>query len=162
MPDLSLTQFAGLLTGMVSEIEHATHSGLEQAARIVEREAKAELGHYQQGAGPFPAWAELADSTKDDRVRQGYPENEPGLRSGDMRESIQHVVRGHTAHIGSDDEKLVFFELGTVKQPPRAVLSGSLIRKTDAVVQAVGHRFVGHLFGEGVVGGSMPIAGNED
>lgn len=162
MPDLSLTEFARLLTGMVSDIEHAAHEGLEQAAQIVEREAKAELGHYQQGAGPFAPWAELADSTKDDRVRQGYPENEPGLRSGAMRDGIQHVVQGRTAHVGSDDDKLVFFELGTVKQPPRAVLAGSLIRKTDAVAHAVGHRFVGRLFGEGVVGGSMPIAGGED
>ncbi|MCE2579585.1 hypothetical protein LDL36_14000 [Komagataeibacter sp. FNDCR1] len=162
MPDMSLTQFAGLLTGMVGEIEQAAHDGLEQAARIVEREAKAELGHYQQAAGPFPAWAELADSTKDDRVRKGYPENEPGLRSGEMRDSIEHVVRARTAHVGSDDDKLVYFELGTVKQPPRAVLSGALIRKSDEVAHAVGQRFVGRLFGEDVAGGSMPIAGGED
>ncbi|QOF94205.1 hypothetical protein IFJ82_09595 [Novacetimonas hansenii] len=162
MPDMSLPEFAGLLASMAGEIEHAAHEGLDQAAKIVEHEAKTELGHYQQGAGPFAPWAELADSTKDDRVRQGYPENEPGLRSGAMRGGIQHVVQGRTAYVGSDDDKLVYFELGTVKQPPRAVLAGSLIRKTDAVVHAVGHHFVGRLFGEEVVGGSMPIAGAED
>jgi len=157
MPDVSLIELAALFTEMVTESEVRTREGLEEAARIVQREAKAELGHYQEEAGPFPAWAELADATKDDRVRQGYTENDPGLRSGEMRDSIQHIVDGHEAHIGSDDEHLFFFELGTVKQPPRPVLAGSLIRREHDVAEAIGRRYLARLHADGVVDGALPV-----
>ena len=52
---------------------------MERAAKVVEREAKSEIGEYQDSTiSPFPAWAELADSTKDNRVRLGFTENDPG------------------------------------------------------------------------------------
>lgn len=161
MPSLTPIEFAGLLAGIVAEVENAVHEGLEKATKIVQREAKAELGRYQDAAGPFPAWAELADSTKDDRVRHGYPENEPGLRSGGMRDSIERNVQGRTGRVGSNDDKMVYFELGTPKQPPRSVLAGALIRKEDEVAKVIGHHFVGHLFGEQVVGGVLPVINDE-
>lgn len=165
MREFSLTEFAAFLTETTVEAEMATHHALERAGRIVQREAKAEIGHYQDAAPPFAAWAELAQSTKDDRVRQGYTENDPGLRSGEMRESVQYRVLGHEVHIGSDDQKLVYFELGTEKQPPRTVLAGSLIKKTTEVVSVIGHEVTAALFGEGVALGSMQVGnflGNED
>jgi len=150
MPDLSLAEFGAFLTEITVETEHRTHDALDEAAQIVQAEARRELGTYQDATGPFPAWAELADATKDDRVHRGYTENDPGLRSGAMRDSIERTVEGHEAHVGSDDEHLVYFELGTSKQPPRSVLAGSLIRKTDEVVEVVGKRVFGRLVGDGV------------
>lgn len=159
MRDFTPEAFAAFLGEAALAAEHRTRNALEEAARIVEREAKAEIGHYQDQAGPFVPWAELADGTKDDRARQGYPENEPGLRSEAMRNSINRRVEGSEAHIGSDDQNLVYFELGTDKQPPRSVLAGSLIRKTDEVVEVLGRRFVASLTGDGVANGALPLDG---
>jgi|GEM_PF-4835298 len=69
-------------------------------------------------------------------------------------------INSSEAHIGSDDQNLVYFELGTDKQPPRTVLAGSLIRKTDEVVQALGRRFVASLTGDGVANGALPLDGD--
>lgn len=161
MPDMTPVEFAALLGGMVVEVESAAHEGLERATKLVQREVRAELGHYQDAAGPFPAWAELAESTKADRVRQGYPENEPGLRSGEMREGIERNVQGRTGRVGSNDDKMVYFELGSAKQPPRATLAGALIRKEEDVARVIGRHFVGRLFGEDVANGSVPVIGDE-
>ncbi|WP_086642933.1 hypothetical protein [Acetobacter sp. DsW_063] len=155
--ELSLLGFAAVLTEMTLEADHAAHLGLQAAARTVQEEAKAEIGHYQGAIGGLPAWAELADSTKDDRVRQGYTENDPGLRSGAMRDSIETTVTSQEATIGSDDDNLVYFELGTTKQPPRTVLAGALMRKEKEVVHEIGERFVGTLVGGEVIGGALRL-----
>lgn len=157
MAELSLLGFAAVLTEMTLEVDRATHSGLEAAARIVQTEAKAEIGHYQGAISGLPAWAELADSTKDDRVRHGFTENDPGLRSGAMRDSIETNVSGHEATIGSDDDNLVYFELGTTKQPPRTVLAGALMRKEKGVAHEIGEKFVGAVVGGDVIGGALRL-----
>ncbi len=157
MTDFSILGFVEHIAAMTIEIEHETHDGLEEAARIVEREAKDALGAYQDDAGQFAAWAELADATKEDRLRQSYSENDPGLRSGAMRESIEHMVQGHVAHIGSDDQNLEFFELGTARQPPRSVLGGAAFRSGHEVAEVIGSHFVAALVGAEVVNGNLPI-----
>lgn len=117
MPDMTPVEFAALLGGMVVEVENAAQEGLERATKLVQREVRVELGRYQDAAGSFPAWAELAEGTKDDRVRQGYPENEPGLCSGEMRDGIERNVQGRTGRVGSNDDKMVYFELGSGDRP---------------------------------------------
>ncbi len=157
MPEMSLMGFIGHLAGFDARLKSTMHTGFERVGQIVEAEAKHELGTYQGAAGPFAAWAELADSTKDDRVRKGYTENDPGLRSGDMRESINHAADHDGATIGSDDDKMVYFELGTDKQPPRSALGTAVIHKQVEIEHAVGGGVVSALVGHDVAGGSIPI-----
>ncbi len=157
MGEFTLLGFVEHLAAMTVEIEHETHEGLEEAARIVELEAKASIGHYQNVSGPFAQWAELAEATKDDRVAQGFTENDPGLRTGKMRDSIEHRVEGHEAEVGSDDANLEYFELGTSKQPPRSVLGGALFRRSREVTEVIGRYYVAALTGQRVLGGSLPI-----
>ncbi len=119
MQEFSLLGFIEHLGKLGVEVVEAEHEAMERAAKVVEREAKSEIGEYQDSnTGPFPAWAELADATKDDCVRLGFTENDPGERTGEMRDSIGHVVRtplfGEAeAVVGSDDDDLVYFEAGT-------------------------------------------------
>ena len=138
------------------EHEHEKES-LEKAAELVERTAKAELGHYQDAAAPFGAWPELADRTQDDRAKQGFAPNDPGLRTGEMRESIGHAVGDKEAVVGSNDDNMVYFELGTAKQPPRSVLGMALARKAPEVARILGQGAVAALVGKGVFLGRMPI-----
>ena len=157
MPDFTLAGFAAHLASLTVEIEHETHDALEEAAMIVQTEAKAEIGRYQDEAGPFAAWAELADSTKADRVSQGYTENDPLLRRGDLRDSIEHTVTGHVAHIGSDSPIAEYQELGTQKIPPRSFLGGAAFRKGHEVAEIIGSRYAAVLTGHAVQGGPVPI-----
>lgn len=147
MREYSLAEFAIKLVELQTAELLALSHGLEKVAQLVEKTAKAEIGHYQQETGPFPAWAELADSTKSDRLSKGYTENDPGLRSGAMRDSIEHETKGLEAEIGSNDQNLVYFELGTTKQEPRPVLGTAVFRNKDKIERIIGHSAVAGLVG---------------
>lgn len=153
----SLKDFAVFLGTLTAAQITAEHAALERAAKLVEKRAKEKIGEYQQAAGPFAAWAELADATKADRARQGFPEDEPGLRTGEMRDSIEHQVSATEAQIGSDDDKLVWFELGTAKQPPRSVLGGAGVESAEEIVAIIGEELTISLTGAEVFQGRLPI-----
>lgn len=147
MRNFSLLGFIEHAAVMAAEVVIAEHEALEKGAEIVEKEAKDAIGVYQTQAGPFAAWAELADATKADRVARGYSENDPELRTGDLRDSIEHTVLGHEAHIGSDSEIMVFQELGTATMPARSILGGAAVRKGPEVAMIAGSEVVAALIG---------------
>ena len=143
-----IQSFLNFMSGANSRMDTAGTAGLTVAAIAVEKEAKNELGTYQRGNnGPFEDWSELKDSTKKDRVNKGFTENDPGLRTGEMRAHIQHEVSGHAAAVGSDDEILEWFELGTEKQRPRSVLGVAAVHKTNEVVDAISGRVASAMAG---------------
>ena len=154
MKEFSLLGFVEFLGNLPAAVEAQTHEMLELAARVVEREAKDSIGEYHGAAGPFAAWAELADATKADRVAKGYAENEPLLREGDLRDSIEHTVVGNEAHIGSNSDIAVYQELGTSRIPPRSFLGGAAVRKEREVVELIGSSVMRTLSGGGV---ALPI-----
>lgn len=162
MKEMSLDGFLLHLAGMeIAMTAHTAHA-LEKAAVMVETEAKAEIGHYQGEAGQFAAWAELADSTKADRARHGYAEDEPLLREGTLRDSITHSVEvtgpvAGEAVIGSNSEIAVYQELGTSRIPPRSFLGGALVRKADKVAELLGGHVEKALLGEEVHQGRLSI-----
>jgi hypothetical protein len=148
------------------------HFALDEAARIVQAEAKRELGTYQMtDTGQFAPWAELAESTKDERVRQGYPENEPLEREGQLRDAIErtagdteaavgvpnrdirHPYQTHDVNIGEVAEAL---ELGG-RIPPRSFLGVAGHRKGKEVAEICGAYVVRALVGEKVVNKRLPI-----
>lgn len=141
MATLTLPQFAGLMTHLASSLPAARHRALEHACQIVETEARRVIGTYDAD----PTWPELADSTKADRVRQGFSENEPLLRTGELRDSIVHTVVGNTGHVGSNDDKAVWQELGTVRIPPRSFLKSAVIREAPAIEHVIGRAIHAHL-----------------
>ena len=157
MSEFTLLGFVEHLAVMAAEVVIAEHHALEHAAKVVEKEAKDSIGHYQSQSGPFVAWAELADSTKADRARKGYAEDEPELRDGTLRDSIEHNVGGRDAHIGSNNPIMVFQELGTAKMPPRSILGGAAARKEKEVVEIIGETMVAALIGEKVHMGALSI-----
>ena len=134
----------------VALLQEAEHRGLKEACEILQTEAKAEIGHYQQEAGPFQAWPELAESTKQDRVKSGFPENEPLLRTGETRDSIEYTVGHGEARVGSNSPVAVAQEIGTDKIPARSFLGGAAVRKHDEIVRAMAKPMIETMIGMSV------------
>jgi phage gpG-like protein len=146
----SLGSFAAHLLSRDAAVAFAMQSGLEAVAQRVRDTAREELGHYQPAIGHFEAWPELADATKDDRVRKGFTENDPLLRSGDLRESIKAAHNRTEAVIGSESDVAVYQELGTNKIPPRPFLGPAVLHNEEWIKRLLGRAFVSGFLGEGV------------
>lgn len=153
----SLTHLA-LHLGEIAVAQHEMERhALEKATKLVQARAKDKIGEYQEQAGPFIAWPELADATKDDRVRQGFSENEPLLRSGELRDSIERTVVDSVGYVGSDSDIAVYQELGTENIPPRSFLGGAAVESIAKICEIVGDEAVTALVGEHVHLGRMPL-----
>lgn len=128
-------EFSAFLLAMEPIAKVAVHRGLEKGLKRIETTAKESIGTYQDGVGKFPAWAELADSTKQDRLRQGYTENDPLLRSGETRESIESHLHDMEGVVASDSDILYWQEVGTEHIPPRPVLGPAGLINEERVVR---------------------------
>jgi phage gpG-like protein len=136
METFDLQGFATYLTHC-AEKGMQNHPGLELCAQLVEQTAKEEIGQYQAEIGPFPAWAELAESTLEQKERLGYsPPDNPLWREGELEKSISHEVENDEATIGSDSEIMIYHEFGTSKMPMRPVLGPALVRNLE-IIEAV-------------------------
>src|SRR5579872_3525335 len=104
--------------------------GVRNAARKIHSKAKAMFGHYQTGDGPFGSWPELQDTTKEERVRQGYSANEPLKRSGDLMRSYVIEQHGLTAGVGSPEAKALGQEIGVPGHnvPARSTLGIAFVK----------------------------------
>lgn len=146
----SLVSFASFLGKVAMAMPTTNHRALEYAARIIEEKAKSEVGTYQGAAGPFAAWKELSPGTKADRKRQGFPENEPLLRTGEMRDSIQHVVLKDEAQVGSNNDKAFWQEVGTSRISPRSFLGSAAVNSAQEIELVIGREIMLALYGEGL------------
>jgi phage gpG-like protein len=134
-----LREFERFLANVISKHEMHREATLEAAATYIEDEAKRKFGVYQNAVGPYPAWPELADSTKEDREERGYEPNNPLYRSGDLMHSITHKVEGDTAIIGSDSDVMVYQELGVPASnlPARPVLGPAAFQSKAKVLALI-------------------------
>lgn len=141
-------KFAEYLTKLVVKEEIALHEGLKKASKLIEKTAKSEIGHYQSDVGNFSEWPELAESTQDERERQGYTPNDPLLRTGELRDSISSKVEKLEAVIGSDSDIMVYQEFGTSRGiPARPVLGPAAFRNKDKIKAIMGSAAVAGLIG---------------
>jgi hypothetical protein len=62
-----------------------------------------------------------------------------------MRDSIEHVVDGHEAVIGSDLDTAVYQELGTEEIPPRSFLGFAAHEEGHRVAELIGERVADYL-----------------
>lgn len=129
----TLTDFAKALTASVVAVEVWKHEMLENACKIVEAEAKDVIGSYRYN------WPQLAESTQAERGRLGFPENEPLLRTGELRDSIEHTVIEHESagYVGSNSMIAVYQELGTSRIPPRSFLAGASRAKEEEIHEEI-------------------------
>lgn len=98
-------------------------------AHTIAAEAAEYLGHE------LPEWPALAPSTVAEKTRLGYvgqvSATDPGLRTGEMQRSIEGAADFDGFTIGSREKKMLYFEIGTSRQPPRPALALALSRNVD-------------------------------
>lgn len=151
LTDFSLFAAVALPVITVVELER----GLKTCAVAIEASAKAEIGSYQGAVGPFSAWPSLAESTQTERERLGFTPDDPLLRRGDLRESIEHEVSGMTAVIGSKDDVAAYQEFGTDKIPPRPFMGPAVIHNEKVIVNVLGGAVARGISGGHVTGPSL-------
>ncbi|MGA8120389.1 hypothetical protein [Rouxiella badensis] len=135
---MDLLDLSKVLNSASLTFEHQLALTVRDYAKEVEKEAKEEIGHYQQAVGPFEAWAPLAESTQEDRVRRGFSADEPELRTGELRDSIKSEASGLSSIAGSTSEVMLWQENGTAKMPPRAIIGTAYIRKLEFLEEELG------------------------
>lgn len=123
--------FAKHLESLAAQAPIVQDLMLEKAADHIAKAAKDKIGHYQEAAGHFPEWEELADSTEYEKARLGYPVDAPLLRDGTMRDSIKkssimHAGGARYIAIGSESDIAVYQEQGTLHIPPRPFLGPAM------------------------------------
>ena len=108
------------LLGFVAELKTIEHDMEElpraivaKACAMIAKQAKAQIGQEHE------LWPALAASTIADKASHGIATPKPLLRTGELRDSIEWSVFGHGRHVegavGSNNDKAVWQELGTVK-----------------------------------------------
>lgn len=166
--EISILAAVAKLAEMTIAVKLEEHHAMTRACKLVQREAKAEIGHYQERAGQFGAWAPLAESTLAEKERLGYaPPDNPLLREGHLRDSIEISVSAAGAAstegvIGSNSDIAVYQELGTSRIPPRSFLGSAAVHTAPKVAEVLGAGVVSALIGRQVAGGSLPIMGTAE
>jgi hypothetical protein len=145
----SFAAFAAHLERLAIVGPEVTHHIADKAAEEIQKTAQGIIGEYQAAIGPYPAWDELADRTQQERARLGYSENDPGFRSGKMQKSVERTAINAEAAIGSNDQNLVWFDLGTEKQPPRPVIGPAAIHSDVRVKTIIGKTMFAWLAARG-------------
>lgn len=133
-------QFGKHLVKLAAMNQEFTDHMTETSADFIKKDAQLQIGAYQDQIGPYKAWDQLADSTKADRRSQGFPENEPLLRTGELRDSIEVSREGGTAVIGSKSDIALWQECGTPDAkypiPPRPFLGPAAFASKNLIQAA--------------------------
>lgn len=155
----SMGAFADHLLERQALVSHDLRFGLTRVVELIERAAKAKLGHYQNANGPFDAWDPLAESTKQHHTQviangdgaSDAGEDTPLLLTGKLREDIASDVKGLEGVVGSTLDEGVYMELGTTKAPPRPFLGPALFDNEEAIKRILGAALVSGLLGSSVL-----------
>lgn len=133
-------------------VERATSRALDAAAQVIQQDAKQRIGVYQPAVGPHPGWAVLADSTQEQRVKLGFSPNDPLLRTGSLRDSIERkLISGDTAVIGTKDIRAGTLEFGNSRVPARPFIGPAAYANKDKIKEIIGTAAMQGLFAGGVV-----------
>lgn len=158
----SLDAFATFLRGRGATAERAAQRALKREAQAVADSAKAMLGEYQTGEGPFPDWKQLADATQAERAKAGFAPNDPLRRTGDLAASISSAADGNRAVTGSTSPYAAAQELGTKNIPPRPFLGLAAHRRSKTVAANVANAAVAALAATNRAKKRVPQPGGDD
>jgi hypothetical protein len=140
MSVMSLLEAAAKFEAIGEDIEDAEKAIVAEIALKVYHLAREVIGSYAFG------WTPLKPET----IARKATGDSPLLETGEMRDSIGIEIEedGKKAHVGSNDDKAVWQELGTSRIPPRSFLAGAAMR-VSAEVPAIVMRHMAEAFAGG-------------
>lgn len=103
---MSFRELADLLEAQVAALPEAIEAGAIAGGEIIRDDARNRIGSYQGAVEDLPAWEPLSEATKADRVAKGFTEDDPLLRSGKLRDSIEVRPVPEGAAIGVFDPEM--------------------------------------------------------
>ncbi|HTQ71009.1 MAG TPA: hypothetical protein VMH92_05895 [Acidocella sp.] len=152
----NIQQFQKYLYERTAALASAEAKALDKVGALVAADAKARIGEYQDEAGPFPGWRDLADSTLADKARKGFAVPNPLERTGEMRDSIEFSRAPERVTIGSPEKTALWQELGTggpapgpdgYHVPPRPFLGPALFVNAEEAAKICGEEVAVWLAG---------------
>lgn len=132
---ISFAQLGSALAVAAVQVEHSAATSMGKACQLLEDSAKHAIGTYEFD------WPQLADATQEQRVSLGFSANEPLLRTGELKNSIEHKVSsdGKDGWVGTDVPYAKYHEFGTSKIPARPFLGGALAQNEEKIKDIFGH-----------------------
>jgi HK97 gp10 family phage protein len=149
----NIVSFVAHLETIRHDMDRLGPAIVRHGAEAIRRQAQNYIGTYDA----VPQWPQLATSTQKERVKKGFPANEPLLRSGEMRDSIEITIArdGMSAEIGSNNDKAVWAELGTSRAPPRPFLGPAADIMGPQIAKAAGRAALAVMLGRGALSAEM-------
>jgi phage gpG-like protein len=98
----------------------------------------------------YPEWPALSPETLAQKMR-----NTPLLETGEMRDSIEWNAQENEGHVGSNNDKAVWHELGTSKIPARSFLMGAAVRMEPQIHAMAARAVMAVMRGESLHGSEM-------
>jgi len=145
----SVAEFVEYLETRMEAVRLAQKEGLNAAGHMLVHEAQATIGHYQEAAGPFKAWSPLSDATLyggvsseghkfPGKVELGYaPPDNPLLRTGHMRGSIECEAAQNHVVLGTHDPIAFWQEFGDYKIPARSFIGATMFKHGHAAAELI-------------------------
>jgi hypothetical protein len=133
MREFSVLGFAEHLVALEVAFHTKVHHALEDCLKVLQKDMKAQIGDYQDQAGPYEAWQPLADSTEARKALIGAPANAPLERFGKLKKSFKYETDGLEGIVGSTDPVMRYHEEGTDRAPPRPVVGPALWKNRDHI-----------------------------
>ncbi len=146
MVTMRLDTFARHLSAIAADMPNLERRGMDDAGKMLRAAARGYIGEYQDAIRGSPAWAPLAERTIEDRIRLGFTPDDPLLRTGALRRSIDYTVRPRRLLLGSTSLIGLWQELGTVTIPPRPFLGRAMAEHGREATRVIFERVLRPLF----------------
>lgn len=147
---MNFAELADVIQAQAAAIPAAVREGVAAGAELIAQDARDRIGGYQDAVGDLPAWARLSDATQADRFAKGFTADDPLLRSGKLRDSIEVREVDEGAEIGVFNPEMTTLaaamELGywnartQTAVPPRSYLRGAATVKGEAAASEISSR----------------------
>src|SRR5258706_4452580 len=118
----SLLGFVAHLATVEKDMHELGPSIVARACEMVCEEAKRVIGEG------YEFWPPLKPETLKRKMMAT-----PLLETGELRASIEWNSQGNIGHVGSNNDKALWHELGTTKIPPRSFLAGAAMTMEDKI-----------------------------
>lgn len=144
----SLGAFAAHLRHLIAGAEAVERRAVDKGSEELLTAVKEVIGVYQTDPVVWPA---LAESTVDERVRQGFTPDEPLKRSGQYADSFEREVKDHRhAVVGTHDERAAALEYGYKRIPARPAVGAAVAQKGEGIAHGMGLTIIHYVAGRHV------------